>query len=50
MAWRAFTDHLGVVPVPIVTLPEIGAIAVGTLSGPTCWPRVRPSWPPGSGR
>ena len=29
--WRAFADYLGVVPVPVVTLPEIGAIALGTL-------------------
>ncbi len=31
LVWRAFADYLGVVPVPVVTLPEIGAIALGTL-------------------
>jgi ABC-type lipoprotein release transport system permease subunit len=29
--WRAFADYLGVVPVPVVTPWEIGAIALGTL-------------------
>ena len=31
LVWRAFADYLGVVPVPVVTLWEIGAIALGTL-------------------
>ncbi len=31
LVWRAFADYLGVVPVPVVTLREIGAIALGTL-------------------
>jgi ABC-type antimicrobial peptide transport system permease subunit len=31
LVWRAFADYLGVVPVPVVTLRAIGAIALGTL-------------------
>jgi FtsX-like permease family len=31
LVWRTFADYLGVVPVPVVTLREIGAIALGTL-------------------
>jgi ABC-type lipoprotein release transport system permease subunit len=31
LVWRAFANYLGVVPVPVVTLGEIGAIALGTL-------------------
>jgi len=31
LVWRAFANYLGVVPVPVVTLREIGAIALGTL-------------------
>ena len=31
LVWRAFADYLGVVPVPVVTLQEIGTIALGTL-------------------
>jgi len=31
LVWRAFADYLGVVPVPVVALQEIGAIALGTL-------------------
>lgn len=31
LAWRAFADYLGVVPVPVVTFRGIGAIALGTV-------------------
>jgi ABC-type lipoprotein release transport system permease subunit len=31
LAWRAFADYLGVVPVPIVMPLDIGAIALGAL-------------------
>ncbi len=31
IVWRAFAGYLGVVPVPVVTLREIAAIALGTL-------------------
>ncbi len=31
LAWRAFADYLGVVPVPVVTPWEVVAIVVGTL-------------------
>jgi predicted lysophospholipase L1 biosynthesis ABC-type transport system permease subunit len=31
VVWRAFAGYLGVVPVPVVKLWEIGAIALSTL-------------------